>query len=85
MHLVINHMTEFDHIDDTDSSELVEPVSCSTISEVSAAISRKSGLICVSTDFIKACTVENRCTELDSKSLACPSEDGLVNLTEVHS
>ena len=84
MHLVVNHVTQFDHIDDTDCSILVEPVSCTTVSKMSSSEPRKACLICIITDRVNAGTVENRCTELDAQFGTCPSENGLVNLTEVH-
>ena len=84
MHLVVNHVTELDHIDNTHSCRLVEPVTCTTVTEISLTISWKACLICVLTDVAEACTVEDRSAELHTELLTSPSENSLVDLTEVH-
>ena len=85
MHLVVDHVAELDHVDDTHGCRLVEPVSCSTIPEVGLAIHRHACLLGIFTDVLDGCTVEDRSAELNSEFLSCPTEHGLVNLTEVHS
>ena len=85
MHLVIDHVAELDHVDDTDCRILVKPVTCTSIPEMSPAELRETCLVSILAEFVKACTVENRSAELHAELLACPSENCLVNLSEVHS
>ena len=84
MHLVINHMTELDHIDDSDCRRLVEPVTCTSIPQICLTISWKTCLVCIFADVIKGGTVEDRRAEFESELCSGPTENCLVNLTEVH-
>ncbi len=84
MHLVVDHMAEFDHVDDADGRRLVEPVSCSSVPDVGLSESWKIGLVGVLVDLVELCSVENRGRELQSEVLSGPAEDGLVDLSQVH-
>ena len=84
MHLVVNHVAELDHIDHTHCRRLVEPVTCTTVTEICLTVSWKSCLVSILTDVIESSTVEDRSTELHAKLLTCPTENCLVDLTEVH-
>ena len=84
MHLVVHHMTEFDHIDDANSCGLVKPVSGATVPEVGLTEAGNACLVSVSTDLVYGCTVEDRSGELQAKFTAGPTEHGLINLTQVH-
>ena len=85
MHLVIDHVAELDHVDDTDSGILVEPVTCTAVPEMSPSESRQPCLVSVFAELVDARTVENRGAELDTENLSGPSENSLVDLAEVHS
>src|SRR5574344_190294 len=84
MHLIINHVSEFYHIGDSDSCRLVKIFTRSTISEVGLSISWKSGLIGIFANIIQRSSVNDRSGELKVKHLTSPSKNSLVNLPHVH-
>ena len=77
-------MTEFDHIDDTNSCRLIEPVTCTTVSKHCLAISWHPCFVGIIAYFIDIGTVKNRSTELKAKFRTCPAEHCFINLTKVH-
>ena len=78
-------MAELDHIDHAHGCRLVEPVSGAAVAEHCLTELRYARIVGVSAYFIDACTVENRGAELQAEFCARPSENGLVDLAEVHS
>ena len=56
-----------------------------TVTEICLTVSWKSCLVGVLTDVVKCSTVEDRSAELHTELLTSPSENSLVDLTEVHS
>ena len=85
MHLVVNHMAELDHIDDTHGCRLVEVISGTSVPELGLSVTWQTRLVGKLVDFLNACTVKDRGAELDSELLSGPSENCFVNLAEVHS
>ena len=85
MHLVIDHVSQLDHVDHTDSRRLVEPLTCSAVPEMRLAVSWEAGLVGVVADLLDGGTIEDRRAELQAKPCSGPSENSLVDLSEVHS
>ena len=85
MHLVVNHMAEFDHIDHTYGCRLVKVVAGDSVTEFGLAVFWNACLVSVLADVLDAGTVENRGAELQAELCAGPAEYGLVDLAEVHS
>ena len=84
MHLVLNHVTEFQEVCHTYCSRLVEALACLTIIKVCRAEVRQTCLVCPFREVLKVSTVEDRCSELDAELTAGSTEDSLEDLTEVH-
>ena len=84
MHLVVNHVSELDHIDHAHGSRLVEVVSRAAVAESGFTELRNTCLLGVVANLIDACTVEDRSAELHAELFSGPTENGLVNLAEVH-
>ena len=85
MHLVLNHVTELKEVSDTYCSWLVKALTCLTIIEVSRAETWQTCLVSPLSQVIKLSTVEDRCSELNTKLLTGSTEDSLENLSKVHS
>ena len=77
-------MAQFDHVDHTHCCRLVKPVSCSSVAQICLSEARKSGLVGVCADVVKACAVEDRGAELEPEFFACPSENSFIYLSQVH-
>ena len=84
MHLVVDHVAELKHIDYANCCRLVEFLTCATVVEVRPTDIRHSGLTCQLSYLLQRGTVEYWRRELEAKDFACPSEDCLVDLAEVH-
>ncbi len=84
MHLVLHHVAEFQHVNNTHRCRLVKPLAGTAVIQVSLTITGKAGFVCPFIEVIKRGTVENRGCELLAKLTPRPSEHGLENLAEVH-
>ena len=84
MHLIVNHVMQFDDVDDTHGSFLVETLPCFTIIQVCMAKVRKLCLSDQVFNFLYRSTIKYRCSELKAQLFTRPSEDSLIYLPEVH-
>ncbi len=84
MHLVLDHMAEFEHIDHTHGGGLVETLAGAAVVEVGLSITGNACLVGPFVEVFHRRTVENRGGELLAQLAAGPSEYGLENLSEVH-
>ena len=84
MHLIINHVAQLKHVDHADSRALVEPVSGASIAQASLAVAWQASLLRVIVYLFVGCSIEYRRAEFNSEFLASPSENGFVNLTQIH-
>ena len=84
VHLVIDHVAQFEHVDHAHCRRLVETFARTAVEEVGAAAARYACLCGVLVDLFERCPVENRRGELQSQFTAGPTEHGFVNLAEVH-
>ena len=84
MHLIINHVVKFDHIDNTNCCFLVETISRFTIIQVSMTKLWKTGIVAIFTDLVGSCSVKDWRCKFYSELFACPSKNSLIDLTKVH-
>ncbi len=84
MHLVINHVSQFEHVDHTYRGRLVKTFTGTPVVEIGGAVAGYAGFFSQTVDLILAGTVKYRCRELHSQLLAGPSQYALIYLTEVH-
>ena len=75
---------QFEIVDVTNGSRLVEAVTGLTIIQIGAAILRQARLAHVTIDLFKGSTVKDRCLKAFVELLTGPSEHGLVYLTQIH-
>ena len=84
MHLIVDHVAEFQHVDDTHCCRLVETFTSTTIVQVGTAVTRKACLVGQLVDFLKRCTVEDWSSKVDTQLQASPTKHSFENLTQVH-
>ena len=84
MHLVFNHVAQLQHVSDTHGSHLVEWFASTTIVQLCLAITWQTSLRGPLVQVIQGSTVEDRSSELLAQLLACPTEHGFEDLTQVH-
>ena len=84
MHLILNHVTELQEVGDTYGSRLVETFTGLTVIQVSRAEARQSSLVSPLCEVIQLGTIEDGRRELHAKTLTSSTQDGLENLSEVH-
>ena len=84
VHLVFNHVTKLQEVSYAHGSRLVELLTCFAIVEVSRAETGQFGLVCPLGKVFKVGTVEDRCCEFQAQLLTGSTEDGLENLSQVH-
>ena len=84
MHLIVDHVTELDHVDHPYGSLLVEALSGTSVIEVSMSESRYPCLIGIFGNLLEGSSVEDRGSKLLAEFLSCPSEYGFVYLTDIH-
>ena len=84
MHLVVNHVAQFQHVDYADCRRLVETLTGSTVIQVGATATRYTSFSSVFIDLFEACTIEDRGSKLQSQFTTCPTQYGFVDLSQVH-
>ena len=84
MHLVFNHVAEFQHVGDTHCGWLVEAKACFTIVEISTSVARKLSLVGPFAEVVEVSTIEDWSCELHTEFGTSRAEDGFENLTDVH-
>ena len=84
MHLVVDHVVEFEHIDVADGGGLVETLAGLAVVEVGAAVFREASLTHIAVDLFEGGAIEDRRLETFAQLVASPTEDGFIDLTEVH-
>ena len=84
VHLVLDHVTELKHVDDAYGGGLVEAFAGAAVVEVGLAVAGQTGLVGPCVEVIEGSAVEDRGGELLAEFTAGPSEDGLEDLSEVH-
>ena len=78
-------MTKLEEVSDTHGGGLVKLLTCLTVIEVCRAEVRQTCLVSPLREVLKMSTVEDRRSKLDAELATSSTEDGLENLTEVHS
>src|SRR6476660_3977129 len=84
MHLIIDHVVKFDHIDNANCCLLVETFTGFPIIQICMTVSRNSSLVAVISNFINSGTIKNRRRELHSQFLSRPSKNSFIDLPKVH-
>ena len=84
MHLIVYHVVQLDHVDDTNCSLLVEALTGFAIVEIRVAEFRQTGFFDQITDFLYGRTVEDWRGKLHTQLLAGPAQNGFIDLAEVH-
>ncbi len=84
MHLILNHMSQFQEVCDTYCSRLVEHFTRLTVIKVCRTEVWQSCLVCPISQVLKFCTIEDRCSKLDTQTLTCCTKDCLEYLPKVH-
>src|SRR5689334_12762872 len=84
MHLIVHHVSEFQHVDNTYGCGLVKLFTCSAIVEVGASEFRKACLCHPLVNLFIGCSVKNRGCEFNTELLSGPTENGFIDLTKVH-
>ena len=94
MHLVINQVTQFQHINYADSCRLVKTFTCSTVIEICFTEIRNTCSTCCTGNFIsftcffrnifQRSTIKNRCSIVLAEFFSCPAQYCFVNLSDVH-
>src|SRR5688572_10043999 len=84
MHLIINHMVKFDHINNSHGCFLVETVSRFAIKQVSMTHHRDTGFSTIVCDLISSSPVEDWCSEFHPEFLTGPAKNGFIDLSQVH-
>ena len=85
VHLVIDHVTELEEVGHPNGRGLVEALTGTPVVEVGLTVARQASLVRPGVHIIERSTVEDRCGELAVQTTTRPSQDGLEDLTEVHS
>ena len=85
MHLILNHVAEFQEVGDTYRSGLVKLLSGLTVIEVSRAKTWQTCLVSPFLQIFKMGSIEDRSSKFHAETLTCSTENGLENLAEVHS
>ena len=84
MHLVFNHVTQFQHVGHTYSSLLLERLSRTTIVQSSFAITRQTCFISPCVQVVQRSSIKDRSSKLNAQLLSCTSQYGFKDLTNVH-
>ena len=84
VHLVFDHVTELEEVGHANSSGLVELLTGLTIVEASGAKTRQTCLVGPLCEVVELSTIKDRSGELHTKLTTGSTEDGLEDLTEVH-
>ena len=84
MHLVFNHVAEFQHVSHTNRCLLVESLTSSAIIKLRRAVARQASLVCPLTQVFEFRTIEDWRSELHAEFLTSCTEHGLENQTQVH-
>ena len=84
MHLVINHVSQFQHVDHTHGCRLVETFSRSSVIQIGGSESRHTCLVRVFVDIVQRGTIKNRSCKLQSQILSGPTQHGFEYLSQVH-
>src|SRR5689334_17030777 len=84
MHLVVDHVTELQHVDNSNCCGLVEFFTSTTVVEICASELRQAGLGYPLVDLLISSTVENWRCEFHTELQSCPSENGFIDLAQVH-
>ena len=84
VHLVFDHVAEFEHVDDAYGSGLVEAFAGTAVVEICLSVAGYACLIGPVVEVVERGAVENRGGEFLAEFASGPSEYGLENLSEVH-
>ena len=84
MHLVIDHVSEFHEVGHADRSHLVEGFACSAVVELRLAGAGQSRLVGPLVEGLQGTSVEDRSGETYAQFLSGPAEDGLEDLSDIH-
>ena len=84
MHLVFNHVTELQEVGHTNGCRLVELLTGLAVVEACGAEARQAGLVGPLGEVVELGTVEDGRSKLHTELTAGSTEDGLEDLTEVH-
>src|SRR5215204_4165785 len=84
MHLIINHVVKFDHIDNTNCCLLMKTISCFTIIQVSMTKHWNTCLLAIRTDLVSSGSVKNWRCKFYSQLFTCPAKNSFIDLAKVH-
>src|SRR6187401_1132868 len=84
MHLIINHVVKFDHIDNTNRCFLVETISRFTIIQVRMTKHWDTGLLAIGTDLVGGCSVEDWRCKFHPELFSRPTKNCFIDLSKIH-
>ena len=84
MHLVLNHVAEFQHVGHTHRSLLLECLTRTTVVQSGLAVTGKPCFVGPLVQVVQRGTVEDRSSKLHSQILTGTSQNSLEYLTDVH-
>ena len=84
MHLIFNHVTEFQHISHTNSCRLVELFTGTTITKISLTVTRQTGLVCPLIEIFHGSTIKDRSCKLHTQRFSGTSENSFKYLSDIH-
>ena len=84
MHLVFNHVAELEHVNHAYGSGLVKALAGTAVIQVGLAVAGQSSLVGPFVEVVESGAVKDGSGEFLAELAAGPTENGLENLTEVH-
>src|SRR3546814_10548398 len=84
VHFIINHVTQFHHIDNANRSRLMETLSGKSVVQVGTSCIGKLGLVDPSFHFVMFRSIKNWSCKTNAQLFSGPTEYSFVNLSQVH-
>src|SRR5690606_21044692 len=84
VHLVVHHVSQFQHVNNTYRGRLVKTLTCTTIIKEGVTKLWNTGFFCKLVDIIYGCTIKDWRSIFSTELLTGPSQHGFINLADVH-